>query len=371
MPATLATKNKPALTPAPNKIGASLLQRKCACGSGAGLDGMCEGCRGKRLQRLSTNGAEPATVPPIVHEVLRLPGQRLDQQTRALFEPRFGHDFSKVRVHADAKAAESAKAVNALAYTVGHDIVFGHGQFSPNTNQGQWLLAHELTHAVQQWPGMTQRDFAIREDRSESREQSANQTAHAVLAGEQIAQSLAGTSSPPSLQCYRVPSSLECNEVVDWLDSNSPYAPEWAQTACNYQFNGGLQTQRTTLADGSVQIRARGNNRSRVAVNCPRDMPSWSPSRRPNIAAERAAWSRMLEAIGAHEQEHRKIGRDWRTELQNRFQGTDITVTGADAAEAQSQLQERVTEMQQQWTAEAQTAQSAIDPFQGAVLTCP
>src|SRR6266481_6002155 len=98
-----------------------LLQRKCACGGTPGPTGECEGCRRKRLQR---EAAQPSTlnrqhseVPPIVHEVLRSPGQPLDAATRAFMEPRFGHDFSRVRVHTDAKAAASARAVNALAYT--------------------------------------------------------------------------------------------------------------------------------------------------------------------------------------------------------------------------------------------------------------
>jgi len=65
-------------------------------------------------------------------------------------ESRIGHDFSQVRVHADARAAESAGAVNALAYTVGQDIVFGPGRYAPQTSEGRRLLAHELTHVVQQ-----------------------------------------------------------------------------------------------------------------------------------------------------------------------------------------------------------------------------
>ena len=89
-------------------------------------------------------------VPPIVHEVLRSPGQPLDAATRAFMEPRFGHDFSRVRVHTDTKAAESARAVSALAYTVGRDVVFGAEQYAPGTSVGQRLMAHELTHVVQQ-----------------------------------------------------------------------------------------------------------------------------------------------------------------------------------------------------------------------------
>src|SRR5215213_1007869 len=88
--------------------------------------------------------------PAIVQRVLRSPGQALDGATRAFFEPRFGHDFSRVRVHADAEAAESARAVNALAYTVGGDVVFGAARYAPRSTEGRSLLAHELTHTIQQ-----------------------------------------------------------------------------------------------------------------------------------------------------------------------------------------------------------------------------
>jgi Domain of unknown function (DUF4157) len=91
-----------------------------------------------------------SAVPPMTGDVLRSPGQPLDAASRAFFEPRFGHDFSKVRVHADRDAAESARRVNALAYTVGRDMVFGQGQFSPHSSSGRRLLAHELAHTVQQ-----------------------------------------------------------------------------------------------------------------------------------------------------------------------------------------------------------------------------
>src|SRR6266566_7936589 len=102
----------------------ALLQRKCACGGSPGVDGECEECREKRLtiQRRAFNLAMPPEVPPIVHDVVSSPGQPLDPETQTFMEPRFGHDFSKVRMHTDAKAAESALSVNALAYTVGRDV---------------------------------------------------------------------------------------------------------------------------------------------------------------------------------------------------------------------------------------------------------
>ncbi len=102
------------------------------------------------MQRQAVTQAEPATAPPIVHKVLHSSGQPLNADTRTFMEPRFGHDFSQVRVHTDAKAAESARAVNALAYTVGRDIVFGAGHYTPETTTGKGLLAHELTHVIQQ-----------------------------------------------------------------------------------------------------------------------------------------------------------------------------------------------------------------------------
>jgi hypothetical protein len=97
--------------------------------------------------------APTAEAPSIVHEVLRSPGQPLDATARAYFEPHYQHDFSSVRVHSDALAAESAQAANALAYTVGRNIVFGAGQYTPETAPGKLLLAHELTHVVQQTRG--------------------------------------------------------------------------------------------------------------------------------------------------------------------------------------------------------------------------
>jgi len=89
-------------------------------------------------------------VPPLVHKVLRSSGHPLDSRTRAFMEARFGHDFSQVRIHTDAQAAESAQAVNALAYTVGQNIAFGSGRYAPGTRVGNRLLAHELAHVVQQ-----------------------------------------------------------------------------------------------------------------------------------------------------------------------------------------------------------------------------
>ena len=188
-----------------------VLQRKCACGGSSGPSGGCEECRGEKLslqrspRTFNSEARSLGAVPPIVKEVLNSPGIPLNHSTRHFMEPRFGQDvnrvgdysvpqassnqlqvgpandryeheadsvaervmsgdesvsradsgfdFSQVRIHTDERAAESARAVDALAYTVGRDVVFGAGQFSPGTNEGRRLIAHELTHVVQQGGG--------------------------------------------------------------------------------------------------------------------------------------------------------------------------------------------------------------------------
>lgn len=104
-----------------------------------------------QLQR-SSSAEAGVTAPSVVHQALSSPGQPLDAATRAYMEPRFGADFSQVRVHTNAQAAESAQSIHAMAYTAGNSIVFNKGHFAPGTQSGRQLLAHELTHVVQQNP---------------------------------------------------------------------------------------------------------------------------------------------------------------------------------------------------------------------------
>lgn len=114
----------------------------------------CKETASRILQRAAAlpfaHSSQVNGIPSIVHEALNSPGQPLDAETRAYMEPRFGYDFSRVRVHTDTRAEESARSVNAQAYTVGSDIVFGAGAYSPSTHEGRQLVAHEMAHVVQQ-----------------------------------------------------------------------------------------------------------------------------------------------------------------------------------------------------------------------------
>jgi hypothetical protein len=138
------------------RIRAAKLQRKCACGGTPGPSGECAACREKRVALQSqSRSSEPgirrdSSAPSIVHEILRSPGEPLDSATRAFMEPRFGHDFSRVRVHFGGRAAESSRALNAKAYTVGRNVVFSAGHNRLGTNAENKLMAHELAHTIQQ-----------------------------------------------------------------------------------------------------------------------------------------------------------------------------------------------------------------------------
>lgn len=176
-----------------NPAAGGVLQRQCACGNHTVAGGECAACANKKsgLQRKlavgasndplereadrvadqvmaasvhpADSGAPPRiqrytgqategmdSAPASVDRVLASSGRPLDSGLRQDMEQRFSHDFSRVRVHSGAAAEQSAREVNAHAYTVEHDIVFGAGQFVPGTHEGRRLIAHELTHVVQQ-----------------------------------------------------------------------------------------------------------------------------------------------------------------------------------------------------------------------------
>lgn len=111
---------------------------------------LCTDCEDE-LQRRPDGRQEPELVAPaIVHDGIRSAGEPLDAETRGFMESRFGRGFGGVRVHTGPEAASAADSVSALAFTLGHNVVFAGGQYSPHTTAGRHLLAHELTHVVQQ-----------------------------------------------------------------------------------------------------------------------------------------------------------------------------------------------------------------------------
>jgi hypothetical protein len=153
----------PAGVPVAEATRPARIQRRCACG------GSCPKCKAgeqethddQQAQRkplvtpwASPPAADPNVAPQAVGDVLRMPGHPLDPPTRRSMESRFGRDFSQVRIHTGADAASSAKAIHAQAYASGPHIVFGAGRYRPETREGGLLIAHELTHVLQQSSGM-------------------------------------------------------------------------------------------------------------------------------------------------------------------------------------------------------------------------
>jgi len=190
------------------------VQRKCACGGTPGPTGKCEECRKKRLQRKTRNSElgnrNGSSEPPIIHDVLRSPGQPLDPVTRAFMEPRFGHDFSQVRIHPDARAAESARAVGALAYTVGRDVVFDAGQYAPMTRAGQRLLAHELAHTIQQSQIPAADTLKVSEP-NDAYEREADRVADEFAGGSTAGAHL--RHSTPVIQRQKIPTGITLKEI--------------------------------------------------------------------------------------------------------------------------------------------------------------
>jgi hypothetical protein len=160
---------------------------------------------GQPMQRAARDQStrRQATMPGIVHEVLSSSGQPLSTSARGVMEPRFGHDFSQVQVHTDQRAAESARRVNALAYTIGQHIMFDAGKYDPSSQAGKHLLAHELTHVVQQAQAVQMKaDISQPGDRHERQ---ADQVAGAIDSASSFSISPSGEASlmrqtPPAAQ---------------------------------------------------------------------------------------------------------------------------------------------------------------------------
>jgi hypothetical protein len=156
----------------------AILRRKCGCG------GSCGPCdkekRELRRSAIDTRRLEE-DVPKSVTRVLGSSGAPLDATVRRTLEPRFGHDFSSVRVHTSDEASRSASDVHARAWTVGNDIAFARGHYAPHTSNGLQLLAHELTHVVQQ-SSMPQSSSLAVGDAHDPAEAEADATAARVMA---------------------------------------------------------------------------------------------------------------------------------------------------------------------------------------------
>jgi hypothetical protein len=236
----------PVLSQAPARV----LQRKCACGQHT-MGGECEGCKKKHstLQRKPAGG-RTASVPPIVSDVLRSPGRPLGPVERAFFEPKFGHDFSRVRVHTGSRAAASAAAVDAAAYTVGTNIVFGEGKFGSDHG----LLGHELAHVVQQSSSVpAYADLTV--SRDVTAEQQADRAAAQVSAGNLVGPLGAAPGHSVQREEAPKPEPMELN----WFEKGLIEAAAAPALALGDTVHGMVKaTLRGFLIEVKTQAPARG-----------------------------------------------------------------------------------------------------------------
>lgn len=288
------------------------LQRACGCG------GRCSECQPKRSElsdeRLQTKSAGSgeaarAAAPPSVEQALAAPGRPLDAGVRAFFEPRFGHDFSRVRVHADADAGRSARAVNAHAYTVGRDIVFGAGRYAPGTHEGQRLLAHELAHVIQQTAGATtvQRDVGDTEPQTNEPTEPAGNTGAEPVPMEDPP---AGAPGQPPNQTPAAPGP-KCAESINWTPKSPIPVDITADTAASFvsQINTALGGNPHTEVEPSFDAETTDGKITKVNFTLK------TAIRRPRYgggrasAEDKALIGRIVDFIKAHEERHRDLAR--------------------------------------------------------------
>lgn len=242
------------------------LQRKCACGGSSHEEGECDSCKEKKkLQRKATAAGPDDHAPAIVDDVLSTPGQPLDAAAREFFEHRFGHDFSGIRIHSDAAAERSAKAVHSLAYTVGNRIVFSAGQYAPQTTEGRRLIAHELVHAVQQGHSAPSTHRTAAPGASPEKRTSAalslgpastiTRTAHLQVARQVGPQTQAGGTAPPAVRIVR----LDNNVIAEIGRGNAAVANTLRQLAENpgvkLQMSRGVYIETTRVTGDMLAAR--------------------------------------------------------------------------------------------------------------------
>lgn len=203
--------------------GGGIMQRRCASCAASGADCHCEHDTHAMQRAPATRAPEtdrlPGDVPESVRSVVSGGGGRpLDPALGADMEARLGADLGDVRIHTDGEAARSAEGVDALAYTVGRDVVFGPGQYQPQTMRGRELLAHELAHVLQQSRGIGSLDAA----RAATLESEANHAAAGALANGPIGPA---PLAPAPLAVQRQPKPSSPNAAPDPIKESE--FPDW------------------------------------------------------------------------------------------------------------------------------------------------
>ncbi|MBK1701467.1 eCIS core domain-containing protein [Thiococcus pfennigii] len=280
--------------------------RIVASGGQSALDGGRPDIQRLAGQAIAQVGGD---LPASVEQTLARPGVPLEPALRREMESRFGHDFGRVRVHCDAAAARSAREVDAAAYTVGHDLVFGAGRYDVDTTQGRRLIAHELTHVVQQsgpvvavgrcGSGSCQ---AVQDHSMLIQRQSVAARADEPLAGDPPAEGLQAAAAP----------GPRCGEAIRWLPQSPVPADITADNANEFaakvdQALGG--TPHTDCNTSYDLERSAGGAVTKVnfVLETTIIRPRLGMSRASS--ADKKIMKDVVDFIKRHEETHRDIAR--------------------------------------------------------------
>jgi len=246
----------------------------------------------EEIQTKAISGRTSGVTPNIESHIhsLKSGGRPLPESARNYFEPRFGRDFGHVRIHSDEKSANSAQSVNALAYTAGRSIVFGKGQYHPNSVAGRRLIAHELTHVAQQRPGAVPVTSSVSRPVNHRSEHSRplgltavdNVTSH----GQKVIARLddaGATPSEPELGETAAETSSVPAEVVS-LDGATTFDPP--ATVASYLDaqegeTGDVTVRLGNLAEGTINVRKRDDQYETYPRNRPQTIPLRHPAIEP------------------------------------------------------------------------------------------
>lgn len=326
----------------------------------------------------SLSGGTPQVTPEIQNSISSMKGggQPLPDSTRAFFEPRFKRDFSRVRLHTDSRAAEIAKSINARAFTVGRNIAFGAGQYSPDASSGKRLLAHELTHTVQQGRikkealigQSSEKTMAMKKEKGEDKDPDTKIKSNTHFSFTMIR----SAKEPPAelVGKRHCPAPIPSRQRHRRLDSSA--AQIAAMSACNWGITNPdrLGVRTTTCRDGANwRLRVRRVNsvirlysRQLLGQNEPIPGVNTTSANFCDQARELNAlgacpgkWY-MIRAVRAHEEVHVN---EWRNNFNNDWSALQATIEGLSVPASGPTLTR----------AAATTALRSLPAFRNSLLT--
>jgi len=276
-------------------------------------------------------------------------GRPLPEAMRSFFEPRFDADFSDVRVHTGLAADAAARSIDAEAFTVGTDVAFAKGNYDPGTTAGKRLLAHELTHVVQQ-TGAGGRGRIQRQENGDSSDGDASDT---------------GSSEPWPPEGWSEETYDVTGDLCEGLWENMKAAgPEGKAGTTDYKRDWDFEPRARGSCNGDCECTATVETVSVTLSQRRVVMPEWT-GYDDATESEQRRWDAYVEGLRAHERRHVEIVEAWRERAEETLEGQSVTETGTRAegnqicVDAEDTLEEKLEDtfgdLEEQLEAEHET----------------